>query len=93
MGPPKPGQVIGIVMEQTNLAPGGLSGFPPRPAHFRVAHLGGVEGFNGGLRGHWGEIVFRDHGRGFYVFIGVGARAASQLPRLLGTLDSLRVGS
>ena len=93
MGPPRAGQVIGIVMEQTNLSPGDLSRFPPRPDHFRVAHLGGVEGFNSGRAGRWGEIIFRDHGRGFYIFIGVGARAANQLPRLLGTLDSLRVGS
>ena len=93
MGPPKAGQVIAIVMEQTDLAPGDLSRFPPRPPRFRVTHLGGVEGFNSGRAGRWGEIVFRDHGRGFYVFIGVGARAASQLPRLLGALDSLRVGS
>jgi hypothetical protein len=80
-------------MEQTNLAPGDLSRFRPRPAHFRVGHFGGVEGFNGGRAGRWGEIVFRDRGRGFYVFVGVGARAASRLPRLLGTLDSLRVRS
>jgi hypothetical protein len=93
MGPPQAGQVIGIVMEQTNLARADLSRFPPRPALFRVAHLGGVEGFRSGRTGRWGEIVFRDHGRGFYVFIGVGAQAASQLPRLLSALDSLRVGS
>jgi hypothetical protein len=93
MGPPKRGQVIGIVMEQTDLAPRDLSRFPARPTHFRVAHLGGVEGFNSGRTGRWGEIVFRDHGRGFYVFIGVGAGAASQLRPLLVALDSLRVGS
>ena len=92
MGPPRPGQVIGIVMEQTSLAPGDLSRFPPRPAHFHLAHLGGVEGFDGGRGGRWGEIVFRDHGRGFYLFVGVGARAGRELPRLLRALDSLRVG-
>lgn len=93
MGPPRTGQVIAIVMEQTNLARGDLSRFPPRPRHFRVARLGGVEGFDSGRTGRWGEIVFRDHGRGFYVFIGVDARAAGQLPRLLRALDSLRVRS
>ena len=92
MGPPKAGQVVGIVMEETNLDPGELvADFPRRPTHFRLAHLSGVEGFNSGRWGRWGEIVFRDRGRAFYIFIGVGKGAIGQLPRLLRTLDSLTV--
>ena len=89
-GPPRPGEVIGFVMEQTNLQPGDLRNFPARPPHFHLLRpLGGVEGFGN----RWAEIVFRDHARGFYLFIGVGEGAGSQLPKLLTALDSLRVGS
>ena len=79
-------QVIAIVLEQ--LPPVDLRLFPPRPRRFRIAHLGRVEGFNGP---RWDEIVFRDHGRAFYIFVGVGSRAGSQVPALLDALDSLRV--
>jgi hypothetical protein len=45
------------------------------------------------LREHWGELTFRDHRRAFYVFIDVGSQAGAQLSKLLGALNSLRVGS
>lgn len=87
MAAPEPNQVIGLVMEQTALAPGDLKEFPPRPTHFALRPPLSVEGFSGS----WGEIVFRDHRRAFYLFVGVGAHAKPQLPRLLAALDTLRI--
>lgn len=86
---PEANQVIGLVMEQTAFAPGDLKEFPRRPAYFALTPPLSVEGF----RGSWGEIVFRDHRRGFYLFVGVGAHARPQLPRLLAALDTLRIGA
>jgi len=88
--PPKARQVIAIVSEVTSPLPVTLAHFPKRPHHFRLSRLGMLEGFSGK---RWGELTFRDHGRAFYVFIGAGSDARAQLPRLLGALDSLRVGS
>lgn len=87
---PKAHQVIAIVMEVKSPLPVDLEHFPKRPHHLRLSHLGMLEGFSGK---HWGELTFRDHHRAFYVFIGVGSRAGAQVPKLLGALDSLRVGS
>jgi hypothetical protein len=90
MAAPKPNQVIGLVMEQTALAPGDLlREFPRRPTYFALTPPFSVEGFSGS----WGEIIFRDHRRAFYLFVGVGAHAQPQLPRLLAALDTLRVGT
>jgi hypothetical protein len=90
MAAPRPNQVIGVVMEQTALAPRDLlKDFPRRPAYFALKPPFSVEGFSGS----WGEIVFRDHRRAFYLFVGVGAHAQPQLPRLLAALDTLRVGA
>lgn len=83
---PRGRQVIAVVLEQ--LPPVDLRLFPRRPRRFRLGHLGRVEGFDGP---RWGEIVFRDHGRAFYIFVGVGSHAGSQVPALLRALDSLRV--
>jgi len=85
---PRAHQVIAIVLEQ--LPPVDLRLFPPRPRRFRIAQLGRVEGFNGP---RWDEIVFRDHGRAFYIFVGVGSHAGGQVPALMTALDSLRVGN
>jgi hypothetical protein len=87
---PKARQVIAIVMEVKSPLPVDLAHFPKRPRHFHLSHLGLLEGFSGK---RWGELTFRDHRRAFYVFVGVGYRAGAQLPKLLGSLDSLRVGS
>lgn len=90
MAAPEPNQVIGLVMEETGLATGDLrKDFPRRPAYFALRQPRSLEGF----RGSWGEIVFRDHGRAFYLFVGVGVHAQQQLPRLLAALDTLRVGA
>jgi hypothetical protein len=90
MGPPRRGQVIGALLEQKPpLLPGVLRRFPARAAHFRAAHLTRrVEGFSG----NWQEITFRDHGRAFYLFIGVGHGGSALLPALLHALDTLSVG-
>jgi len=46
-----------------------------------------MEGFGGN---RWAELRFRQHGRRFYVFIGVGRRApARSLALLLGRLDAM----
>jgi hypothetical protein len=84
---PRMHQVIAILMEQE--PPLDIAQFPPRPRHFRIRRLTRLEGFSGR---RWAEITFRDHGRAFYIFIGVGSQADAQIPRLLRTLDSLRVG-
>jgi hypothetical protein len=84
---PRPRQVIAIVMEQE--PPVELTLFPKRPRRFHLRRLGMLEGFDG----RWGEITFRDHGRAFYLFVGVGTRADQQVPDLLRALDSLRVGA
>jgi hypothetical protein len=47
-----------------------------------------MEGFNGN---RWAEITFRDHGCGFYLFIGVGRNAVGSEGNLLRSLDSLVV--
>lgn len=83
-------QVIAILLEVKSPLRVTLAHFPKRPRHFRLPHLGMVEGFSGT---HWGELTFRAHERAFYVFIGIGSQADSQVPKLLGALDSLRVGS
>jgi hypothetical protein len=64
--------------------------FPARPKHFRLPRLGRMEGFDGN---RWAEITFRDHGRGFYAFVGVGEGAIRVEPEILRALDSLTVRS
>jgi hypothetical protein len=86
---PRANQALAIVMEQTNVSAADLEQqFPRRPKKFTVSHLGGIESF-AGFR--WAERVFRENGRGFYVFIWVGAKDKRSLPILLNVLDSLRV--
>ena len=87
---PRAHQVIAILMEQVPPPAVDVTLFPPRPHRFRIRRLTRLEGFSGR---RWGEITFRDHGRAFYLFVGVGPGADSQLPRVLLALDSLRVGT
>jgi hypothetical protein len=86
---PRSQQVIAILMEQEPPLPDDVARFPPRPRRFRIRRLTTLEGFSGP---RWGEITFRDHGRAFYLFVGVGSRADAQIPGVLRALDSLRVG-
>ena len=84
-GPPRRNQVVAIVLEQE---PPSRAGFPPRPTRFRLPRLGALENLSGN---RWGEILFRDHGRSFYVFVWIGRSANGRVPELLTALDSLRV--
>ena len=86
---PRADQVLAIVMEQTPVSASDLRRFPRRPRRFTVRHLGGVEGFGD----RWAELPFRDNGRAFYAFIGVGTISTRQLPTLLQALDTLRVAA
>jgi hypothetical protein len=85
---PRADQALAIVMEQTSSSASDLKPFPPRPKKLTVSHLGGVESFDGN---RWAECTFRENGRGFYVFIWVGADDNGQLPTILSALDSLRI--
>jgi hypothetical protein len=84
-GDPRARQVMAIVMEQ--LKPELLL-FSPRPRRFHLRRLTTMESWKGR---RWGELVFRDHRRAFYVFVGAGTGANAQIPILLAALDSLRV--
>ena len=63
---------------------------PPRPLHFKTSRRG-----DGGLctPADSGQITFRERGRAFYVYYGVGRRA-SPATRIAvrALLDSLRIG-
>ncbi len=85
---PPPGGVIAQLDEDVPSVGGG---FPPRPQQFRLPRLGKIKIF-GGTR--WGEILFRDHGRHFYIFIGVGRRASpAKVGLLLHALDGMTITS
>jgi hypothetical protein len=61
----------------------------PRPHRFRLPRLGRMETLSGD---HWGKLVFREHGRHFYIFIWVGRRASSaQIGLLLHALDGMTI--
>jgi hypothetical protein len=63
---------------------------PPRPRHFALDARG-----SGGLctPPDSGEITFRERGRAFYIFYGIGRRASATTKRQVrALLDSLRIG-
>ena len=63
--------------------------WPPRPHHFTLPRLGRMEGFAGK---RWAELTFQQHGRRFYLFIGIGRHATTaQIRTLLATLDRMTV--
>jgi hypothetical protein len=63
--------------------------WPKRPARFKLPRLNGMETFTGN---RWGELLFRDHGRHFYIFVWVGRRATGRRVGLLvKALDGLQV--
>jgi hypothetical protein len=90
MGPPRAGQELGVLMEvKPPLSQDALRQFSPHPANFGARRLTpSVEGFSG----NWQETTFRDRGRAFYLFIGVGDGGSALLPALLHSLDTLRIG-
>jgi len=86
--PPADG-VIAQLLEDSPPDPAARSDYAPRPAKFRMPRL--TEHLEG-HSGRWGEIVFRDHGRDFYLFVGVGLNApTSRLDALLRALDTVTV--
>ena len=85
---PAPKQVIAQLVEVVPPLPLGLAGLPARPRRFRLPGPGRMEGFDGD---RWAEIAFRDRGRAFLVFVGVGAAAADGRAELLASLDSLAI--
>jgi hypothetical protein len=85
---PRPGQVIAQLSKAVPPLATDFAAFPARPQRFRMPALGRMEGFDGT---RWGEITFRDHGRGFYLFIGIGANARNKEQALLRALDSLTI--
>jgi hypothetical protein len=80
-------QVLAQLMEEQ--APLPVSdGFPPRPARFALPRLTGrLEGHSG----KWGEITFREHGRDFYIFLGIGSNAEARVGELLQALDAMTI--
>jgi hypothetical protein len=87
---PRRDQVIALLLETVPPLPLDLRQFPRRPRRFRLPHPGRMEGFDGD---RWAELVFRDHGRAFYVFVGVGTAATGKEASLLAALDSLVVAA
>jgi len=80
----------GVVAQLTEEAPPiNVGPWPPRPAHFTLPRLGPMETLDGN---RWGERVFRDHGRHFYIFIWVGRHATkTQVGLLLRALDGIQI--
>lgn len=61
----------------------------PRPSRFALPRLGRMETLGGD---RWGELLFCENGRHFYIFIWVGRRAtSSQVRLLLLALDGMRI--
>jgi hypothetical protein len=85
--PPPSGVIAQLVEEVPPLNNGGV--WPTRPRQFKLGRLGRMEGFDGS---RWAELRFRDHGRRFYIFLGVGLHAPSaRIGILLRTLDGLKI--
>jgi len=86
--PPRAG-VIAQLLEEQPPDPDAKKDYPVRPATFALPKLSDhVEGYSG----RWGEMVFRDRGRDFYIFVGVGpSTPATRVETLLRTLDTMTV--
>lgn len=85
--PPSGGVIAQLVEEVPPLNNGGV--WPLRPRRLKLPSLGRMEGFGGN---RWGEFRFRDHGRRFYIFIGVDRHASFQrIGRLLHSLDGMKI--
>lgn len=85
--PPTRGVIAQLVEETPPLS--NSSDWHPRPRRFSLPRLGLMETLGGN---RWGELLFRDRGRHFYIFIGVGRRASSaQVVLMLRTLDAMTI--
>lgn len=79
--------VVAQVMEEVPPSPS--PDWRPRPQHFTLPRLGSMETLGGN---RWGEVLFREHGRHFYIFIWVGQRASqAQVGLLLRALDGMTI--
>jgi hypothetical protein len=85
--PPARGVIAQMLEEVPPIHNAGV--WNPRPRRFVLPPLGRMEGFGGN---RWAELRFRQHGRRFYLFIGVGRRApAASLALLLSRLDGMSI--
>jgi hypothetical protein len=85
--PPRRGVIAQVLEEVPPLHNAGV--WNARPRRLVLPPLGRMEGFGGN---RWAELRFRQHGRRFYVFIGVGSRAPGRsLALLLGRLDAMSI--
>jgi hypothetical protein len=87
---PPSGGVIAQLLEEQAPGPDAKKFFPPRPAKFAQPKLNphGLEGYSG----RWAEMVFRDRGRDFYIFLGVGpGTPIARVETLLRALDTMSV--
>jgi hypothetical protein len=80
----------GVVAQLTEEVPPSASpDWRPRPQHFTLPRLGRMETLEGD---RWGERLFSEHGRHFYIFIWAGRRASSaQFGLLLRALDGMTI--
>jgi hypothetical protein len=79
--------VVQVLEEMPPLNNGGV--WPQRPLRFKLPRLGLMEGFGGD---RWGELRFRQHGRRFYIFIGIGRRASlARIGISLKSLDGMTI--
>jgi len=81
--------VLALLMEEVPPVYSNPGAWRPRPSRFTLPRLGRMETLDGN---RWGELLFRDHGRHFYIFIWVGRHATStQVGLLLRALDGIRI--
>lgn len=85
---PKRHQVIAELSEVVSPLPLELGRLPSRRRRLRIPALGRMEGLDGN---RWAGISFRDHGRAFDLFVGVGAAAGGLQAQLLASLESLAI--
>jgi hypothetical protein len=81
----------GVIAQLTEEVPPSADGgaWRPRPQRFTLPRLGRMETLAGN---RWGELLFREHDRHFYIFIWVGRHASStQIGLLLHTLDAMTI--
>jgi hypothetical protein len=86
---PSSNGVVAQVMEEVpaNASPD----WRPRPQRFTLPRLGRVETLGGN---RWGELLFSEHGRHFYIFIWVGSKASStEIGQLLRALNGMTISS
>jgi hypothetical protein len=85
--PSSHGVIAQLAEEVAPIANGGA--WRPRPHRFTLPRLGRMETLGGD---RWGELLFREHGRHFYIFIWFGRLSSSaQVGLLLHALDGMTI--